>query len=136
MIFRSVDWILERLDVRAQREMRRVLRTYEQALDARLVAVFATGPSAPHGVLMEYHGDDAVMPRPFPFIASSIPSHETVACVDGDEHAAVVHRFRIGRGLPALGIVVLDVGALGPTVLDAVEECADKIEDIVVRAIA
>jgi hypothetical protein len=134
-VFGTMAWVLDRVDIRTQRELRCVLRSYERRLDARLIALYATGPSAPRGLLLEHHGDDAIMPRPFPLISSSVASYETVHGADGDDHEAVVHRIRIGRGLPPLGIVVVDMDAEGPAALNAVEDCADEVEEIVVRAI-
>lgn len=130
----TVEWIREKLDLRALAELRRQLRSLERLSDARLVVLWAAENAAKTGVLTTI-GDDEVLPPELPDLLVSVPSRETVRDRHRERHAAVVLKIRLGGHAPTLGLMVVAPGNdPGPPLLDALEVVAEAIEIVIVEA--
>lgn len=131
----TLDWLNARLDLRGRRELRAILRRLERACDARLAVLWASETYAKNAVI-EYSGDDAVMPPALPELASSIPSREVLRDRHGEQHDAVVHKIRLGGGVPILGAAIVVPGVEDPNELfDAIERAGAAVEGVLVEAV-
>lgn len=125
------DWLLVRIDPRTALKLRKELRRLQRDLDAIFVGLWVSTTRG--DVLVEYAGEHAIAPESCPFIASTVPSFETVRGADGDDYAAVLHRPRLGRDMPRLSLLAMmndDAAAF-----DVVEEAGERLEAILVEAL-
>lgn len=130
----TAEWLLGKLDLHAQLELRRVLRELDRRSDARMVSVWVIElDGTPR--LVEYAGDDAVRPRALPRATESVPSYATLTCRGGEAHEAVVHRVRLGRGMPSVLLVLVDAHLHGPGPMKLVEDYGERVEQIIVDAV-
>lgn len=131
----TLEWIREKLDLRALAEFRRQLRSLERLSDARLVVLWAAENAAKTSVLAST-GDDEVLPAELPDLRVSVPSRETVRDRHRERQAAVVLKIRLGGDAPTLGLMIVAPGHdPGPPLLDALEATAEAIEMVVVGAV-
>jgi hypothetical protein len=129
------DWLLARIDVRVELQLRRELRRLQRDLDAVFAGLWVATISG--DVLVEFAGEMAVAPAQCPFVEPTVPTFETFVGADGTHHDAVVHRPRLGRGMPRLSMLVADAARTEAAELfDAIESSAERIEDILVGAVA
>lgn len=132
---RTLDWLNARLDLRGHRELRAILRSLERECDARLAVLWASETYAKNAVV-EFSGDDAVMPPTLPELASSIPSRDVLRDRYGEQHDAVIHKIRLGGGVPTLGAAIVVPGEEDPERLfDAIERAGEAIERALVEAV-
>lgn len=132
---RTAEWLREKLDLRGQHQIRAVLRGLERSCDARLVVLWASeGYTSKH--VVDFYGDDAVLPPELPDLASSVPSREVVQDKHGEEHDAVVFKIRVGKEVPTLGLAIVVPGVEEAAPLfDAVEAAGEQVESIIVDAV-
>lgn len=76
-----------------QLALRKEMRRLEREADARLVVLRLPAGFGTSSMVVEHAGDDAVMPRRYPELISTVPSYEVAMCGDGEEHDALVHRI-------------------------------------------
>lgn len=125
------DWLLARIDARAELKLRKELRRLQHDLDAVFVGLWVA--TARGDVLVEFAGEIAVAPPSCPFVHTTVPTFETFVGADGLQHDAVVHRPRLGRGMPRLDLLVADAGELEARALfDAAAGSAERLEEILV----
>lgn len=129
----TIAEVLGALTLRAQLDLRTELRELRVAADAMLVAVWLVDSGRTE--LLEYAGDRTLLPTPLPQITSSVPTFEPIRCRDHDEHPGVVHALRIGRGMPAAGLLLVDAHLPPPRLVDEVEGAGARAEKIIVRAL-
>ena len=129
----SIAAVLDALTLRAQLDLRTELRELRTVADAMLAVLWLTDGGRTE--LLEYAGDRTLLPLPLPQITSSVPTFENVRCRDHDEHPAVVHAVRIGRGMLAAGLLLVDAHLPPPRLVDAVEGAGARAEKIIVRAL-
>lgn len=82
--------------------IRRVLRDLTRESDA-LLAVLALDQ-----VIVEFAGDDSVMPRRFPRLERSVPCFERCVGVDGVDHDVGFVKVRTIRRMPSYGLFVVE----------------------------
>lgn len=129
----TLEWIREKLDLRALAELRRQLRSLERLSDARLVVLWAAENASKTSVLASI-GDDEVLPPELPDLRVSVPSRETVRDRHRERHAVVVLKIRLGGHAPTLGLMIVAPGHdPGPPLLDAIEVAAEAIELVIVE---
>lgn len=127
----TVEWLLVSIDLRAQAAVRRELRRLLREVDAMFAGVWIRGPQE----LIAFAGECAAAPVQYPDVASTVVSTAAVRDTSGQEYDAVVVPPQLGRSMPRLGLIAVGVTA-GPDVFEAVEACAERVEAIIVDAIA
>jgi hypothetical protein len=122
--------LLARIDAKSSLKLRRVLRGLCRELDAMFAGLWTT--TSAHGdVLIEYAGEISYAPAIYPYVSTSQPTFDRVRAADTCEHDAVLHRPRLGRGQPTLGLIVVSFGDMSANVIyDIVEHFADEIEGV------
>lgn len=128
----TAAWLLARVGPRVELQLRNLLRSLEREADARLVSLHVVDGFGTH--LLEFAGDDAIMPTALPWNTSSVPSFVTVRCRDRESRAALAHRVRLGRGMPRVLLVVLDSIETTPELMDQVEDVGARVEEVLVCA--
>ena len=129
----SIESLLTVISPRLEIKIRGQLRRLERDTDSTLVVLWIIdgGPRC----VLEFSGEIAARPLRFPDIESTVPSYSTVVDRDGHSHDAVIHSVRLGRGMPGLGLAVVDFGcAPGAALLDAVEDYGEAVAEMVVEA--
>lgn len=127
------DWLLARIDARVELKLRKELRRLQHDLDAIFAGLWVATTRG--DILVEFAGEIAVAPSSCPFVHTSVPTFETFVGADGLQHDAVVHRPRLGRGMPRLDLLVVDAaGADSAALFDAVESGSERVEEILVDA--
>lgn len=125
------DWLLERIDARVELKLRKELRRLQHDLDAVFAGLWVATTRG--DVLVEFAGEIAVAPSSCPFVHTSVPTFETFVGADGLQYDAVVHRPRLGRGMPHLGLLVANAAEIAANVLfDAVAASGERIEEALV----
>ena len=120
---RMID-ALERADLLA---IRRVLRALSREADA-LLAVLALDQT-----IVEFAGDDSVMPKKFPRLERSVPCFDGCLGVDGEEHDVGFVKVRTLRGMPSYGVFVVEPRPMVTGKLfELLEGAMERLEEIVV----
>ncbi|MGE0790071.1 MAG: hypothetical protein AB7S26_30640 [Sandaracinaceae bacterium] len=128
------DWLLASIDARVELRLRKELRSAQRDLDAVFAGLWVT--TIRGDVLVEFAGELAVAPEGCPLVHTTIPTFETFVGVDGLHHDAVIHRPRLGRGMPRLSVLVADpAGMSSAELFDAVEASTERVEEILVAAL-
>lgn len=128
------DWLLARIDARAELKLRKELRRLQREVGLLFVGLWVS--STRGDILIEFSGEAAIAPQRYPFVSSSVPTLEVFRGSDGEEHDAVLYRPRLGRGMPPLGLLAADVRGLdGSALFDTVEQLGDAVEEILVGAL-
>lgn len=131
------QWLLARLDLRVLFALRTELRALVAMTDASYAGLFITRAPGPSTDELEWAGEHVLGPRALPELRSTMPSFGDVVCRDGDARHSVIHRVRLGRQMPQLGLSVVDPGpGAASSVFEVVELSAHRLEEIVVTAIA
>jgi hypothetical protein len=129
----SPEWLLRRIDARTELRIRKELRRLEREADARLVVTWIVGQKA----AVAYAGDFDVVPHPLPDLRSTVPSHDDVTLLHGEREQAVVHQIIVGRGITKMAVAIVAPGVTeNATLFDLIADTAERIEEIVVGAIA
>jgi len=109
--------------------IRRVLRELVREADA-LLAVLALDQ-----VVVEFAGDDSVMPKRFPRLERSVPCFDGCVCVDGEEHDVCFVKVRTVRRMPSYGLVVVESRSMDTgKMFELLEGGMEKLEEMVVLA--
>lgn len=128
----SADWLLRRIDLRAELRLRKELRRLERDADARLVVLWISGQQE----VVAYAGDFAAVPHRLPVLESTVPAHDTVTLVDGEREHAVVQQVVVGRGITKMAIAIIAPGVTSNAVLfDLIAGAAEQVEGVVVEAV-
>lgn len=131
----SAEWLLARIDAHVALMLRKELRRIQRDLDAVFAGLWLTTTRG--DVLVEFAGEVAFAPPNCPLVQATVPIFEEYVSADGLQHEAVVHRPRLGRGMPRLALLIADPRGHGnPVVFDAVEASGERVEEILVAAIA
>lgn len=129
----TAAWLLARVGPRVELQLRNLLRGLEREADARLVSLHVVDGFGTH--LLEFAGDDAIMPTALPWNTSSVPSFVDVRCRDRESRTALVHRVRLGRGMPRALLVVLESIETTPALVELAEDVGARIEEVLVATV-
>jgi len=131
----TYEWLDRRLDLGGRLQLRTALRELERSTDARLVALWSVENNVITKVV-EFAGDDDVMPSPFPMLQTSVPSRDPTRDRQREEHDTVGHKIRMGGDAPTLGIAIVVPGVLDSSVLfDAIEDTAITVENVIIKSV-
>lgn len=132
----TVGWLTSRIDLRTEHAIRKELRALEREADAALVVLYVPVGVGSREVIASA-GEFATMPIRLPEIDSTKPSFETVRVDAGTRELAVVHQVTVGRRVVKMVLAVIAPGVEpNGALLDAVEDCAARIEDVLVERLS
>lgn len=130
----SRDWLVHRaLDLKGQFALRCILRKLRRDADCMLAVLWITDVAQPE--LLEYAGEPALIPAPFPILESSLAS-VSVRTRHGDGHLLLGTHVRIGRGMPVLAVGMVDHGISLPGGLALIEDAVEKLEEALVTSVS
>lgn len=129
----TTPWLRAIVTPRVEHRVRRMLRRLERAADARVAVLWCS--QGRDDEVIAFSGDYSAVPKPFPYLRATVPTYDDFLLECGERATAVVHVVQLGKGLPMLRLAAIAPGPVQSTTLfEAIEDCADGIEEIVVAA--
>lgn len=125
-------WVRATFTPKVQLRMRDELRKLQGATDALAAVVWL--PDSNEGERIAFTGDLRAVPRRFPDVDQTVATpYDTVT--HGERTAMIAQIVQLGRGLPSLRVATIAPEVVSPTVFEAVERTAARLERIAVAAL-